>query len=593
MAEHGTERNLQSPRPTAGGSILPNWPAIILVILVTGWFFLGSWPFTAVEGDDLGIATGVLVLLRTGDVSHPLLYRYHPQAGTYWLTAAASHLTGWSPSEGLAVLSLVGGLVLWWGSAAYAIRLLPIPVLLALITPLFVQELWVASYFGNSTILAAGAAVLGLLLISLSTRRPVPTDRSGTRRALSAANLSAALGGVFLALATWIRFDAILLLPAIAWAAIGADSRRFFRLIPFAGSFVTFLAFLIICSGVRLTEVFAQGASHVLNFAQWRQSLISWLVWGSVGLVLLLVFGIRRLWTSKNWQELILASLGFFPFAAVYGWNLTTPKYLLYTVPFATRLACHGWLEVLSAYRIGRRLPLWIIAGILLLQFVGGPLTVITRLTGGNWIIAGTHDGPRRLEGLLWNPVDWHRTKDNIRSMWPALRSHVRTLLAAHESLMMLTDDWFSSRWVRLELLQLGFLPTDCRRHFAFIPVPGHCDYCEFSRPREAPPFAAADRRPLSVHKVACFETEWLERPDPPPLQWRELWATWKSTPNLTILWVSGRRSSPDEIRLAWRTLHLGNNVDVEPIVPGKTRPWLFRIRPATDPPVRPGEIAR
>ncbi|MCS7238563.1 MAG: hypothetical protein NZ899_09865 [Thermoguttaceae bacterium] len=532
-----------------------------------------------VEGDDLGIATGVLVLVTTGDVFHPLLYRYHPQPGTYWLTAVAHALLGLGPAQSLALLALVSGLVLWWGSAAFTRGLAGIPWVLGAFTPLLIQELWVASYFGNSAMPAAAVVSLSLLLahrpkdnggVSKQKQRP-PGPHWEVFRAI--------LAGILLALATWIRFDAVLLLPAVVWATwVGA--RLPIRTCAFlAAAFAIVLTLMIFYSRVSPAEIFVQGSSHVVHFAQLRQSLISWAAWGSVPFVILMILGLRRLWVGKAWEEFTLVSLGFVPPALVYGWNLTTPKYLLYIVPFTTRLACHGWLEVLKGSQITRRWLIVLLGGTFGAQFLVGPLTFIQLITGRNWTLAGTHDGPRRVEGLLWSPLDWYQAKTKIAEELPKIRSHLGELALHSEHLVFLTDDWFSSRWIRLYLLEEGFYPTECRRHFAFIPVPGHTDFCLF-RSGQMDGFSHRSRSGAKAGvEIACFETEWLEAsPEKPPL-WAELWHKWTQAPNVLIVWISGRRSTVTEVREAWTKLGFAKQVEIQPLYRGRTRPWLFLVK--------------
>lgn len=552
-----------------------------LIVATAAWFAVGFLPFVPLEGDDLALAAGARFLAQGGDPAHAIIYRYDPQAGTYRTVA---YLTVWAncdPSVALGLLTAVGGLLLWWTSAQFARQAGRLPVAFMLWIPLLIQELWVASYFGNSTMPAAGAAGAAIVLLSEKCGVNWQKNPSGDSLLIRATRCGRLFGGaILLAFATWLRFDAVLVLPAALWIMLTTVGGRAIHAVNFVIGYSGVLLSLLWVSGARLETIFVQGISHAVGFAQFKQSVKSWVVWGSLPLVIFLMLGVFRLIREKMWRELGLIATGILPSIIVYGWNLTTPKYLLYTSPFVSRLAVHGTVMLIGLWCApgrGRKLTVGVLVGVGLVQLVGGPLTAATWITGKNWVIAGTHDGPRQLEGLLWNPLVWHRMKSQMNGVLPHARMVFREHLDRSVDVVVLVDDWFSRSWVVNELLSAEWWPIDHRRHFPGIAVPNHADYFAFA-PAEAVPGEGRHKKAASptCSRVALFEVEWLENLPQPPPQWRATWEEWLRDASQPVLWISGRRSEAPQVALALAHLPNMGLSRVTPAFVGRSRPWIF-----------------
>ncbi len=554
----------------------------LIFVATLAWFSVGLFPAVPVEGDDLAIAAGALFLADGGSPSHPLVYRYDPQSGIYWLVSSLYRRFGIDTAVGLAWASGLGGILLWWTSAFYATYRVNNSHPMGLWLPLLIQELWVASYFGNSTMPAA--ALVGLALVVLPTHCSLAgmagnslIAGNDTRRLV----IRIFVGSTLLACGTWFRFDAILALPAALWICLVGETHRLLCGSLFLFAYLGTLFALLTGTDVRVDAIFAQGISHAFGFAELRQSLISWTVWSSVPLVVLMVFGIARLRRQKSRKELGLIALGILPSLCAYGWNLTTPKYLLYTTPFVCRLASHGLGSISIPRGFWGKIATLFILFISACQLIGGPLTVATWVTRKNWVVAGTHDGPRRLEGLLWNPIIWCWMKSEAKDVFPQASVAFEHAIMSRPHCLVLVDDWFSSAWAVRELLRLGWWPRTTRRHFDSIKVPEHCDHIEFQTRH-----AASDKWESSAHfshadaRVGLFEIEWLEGPSALPDIWLRSWDDWLEKRSSPVIWVSGRRHEPGSLQEAIDKLPTLRDHRIKPVLTCKVRPWIFALYP-------------
>jgi hypothetical protein len=561
-----------SPRVTTrefdqSQSILRMWlPPFALVLL--GWVALGVWPIVPAEGDDAALAAGAAYIQEGGNPHHPLLYRYDPQAATYWAAALISRWFTLPASRALGLLAAFSAFSFIFLTAYWSTFATRIPFFLSLLIALMCQEAWVVAYFGNSTAPAAAVALLGLVLLQLAAKvRPqIEFNRSQNGTSLQEIGILVLAGASF-GLATLFRWDALLLAPGALWL-IWMGSR------PSPTSPLTFLGcgFVVLLAGVHvldisMTEGLGEAKGHLEHFALWRQSLISWATWGSLPLIALTISGVWQLARNNQKDELLLFAFGVFPSVALYGWNLTTPRYLLYTLPFVVRVACHGTGEFFKWNR-PKGARFWLLGlALLCVQYPCGPLTLATWWSGKNFTVAGTHDGPRRLDGLWITPWMWHRMKKASYRGELEAKELLRRILEATPRLVILTDDWFSSSWSRLQLLEAGYLPSETYRHFGTIPVRKHHDFHVFRKFQE---------NLQGTTFVAHFEIDWLERENP-SREWRSTWARYGQEA-ATVLVISGRWNSVSDLEQWLGRLPGLPKAEVHPQLIGHGRPWVYIV---------------
>jgi hypothetical protein len=529
-----------------------------------------------VEGDDAAIAAGARYLLSGGDPRHPLIYRYDAQPGCYWMTVFLSRWLSFSAAEALAVLSGLSGLIFILLCVCWASRATGILWSVALFICLLWQEVWTTTYFGNSTVIAAPWATTAILLLEMirsgkSSLQGEDQGTSGCPFVRLGDAFGSVAGGLSLGLATVIRFDACLVLPAALWLAWSSGNHRRKVLAFFLGSWLAGLVGLGAAMNVSALQIMGEGSAHLWHFAQLRQSVISGATWLSLPGMLLVFLGVQRLVREGKKAELTLAAAGILPGVVLYGWNLTTPKYLLYSVPFLTRLAAYGWQRMRAYHQ-----PVWnwigaCFLGLTLLQYLFGPLSFLSWLTGRNFAIAGTHDGPRRLDSVWLSAWEWHRSKmQTATAQKAATKALERTLRTAQ--VIVLSDDWFSASWIQLRLLERGYSPVQSRRHFPWIAVPHHHDFILFMA-------SGGETKPFRSGVVACFETEWLESVRELPGEWTATWELHlRSGQPVEILFVSGRRGSRSEIEQMIGKLPGLQGMRVLEYVVLEGRPWVFRI---------------
>ncbi len=546
-------------------SILRMWLSAFALLLLA-WVAVGMWPIVPAEGDDAALAAGAAYIREGGNPHHPLLYRYDPQAATYW---AAALISRWFTLPASQALGLLAGfcafsfilLTAYWSTLATST-----PFSLSLLITLLCQEAWVVAYFGNSTSPAVAVALLGLVLLQLPAkgRQQIEVTRSQNRTLLRKIGIFVLAGG-FLGLATLFRWDALLLAPAALWLIWMRSRPSPISALVFSACWLVVLLVGVCSLDISVAGGLGEAKGHLEHFAQWRQSLISWATWGSLPLIALTISGLRQLARKNQKDELLLFAFGVLPSVALYGWNLTTPKYLLYTLPFVVRVACHGTGEFFER-KCPKRTHCWLLGlGLVCVQYPIGPLTLATWLSGKNFTVAGTHDGPRRLDGLWITPWMWHCMKKASYRGERAANELLRSILEGTPRLVILTDDWFTSSWSRLQLLEAGYLPSETHRHFATIPVRKHHDFHVFRNCQESL---------QATTFVAQFEIDWLER-EKPSGEWKSTWARYGQEAAVVLL-ISGRWNSLSDVEQWLRRLPELPRVEVHPQLIAHGRPWVY-----------------
>jgi hypothetical protein len=370
----------QVKRPSSGTSRLRSpwlWLGIVLAYVAVGFF-----PWTAVEGDDIAIAAGALQLSLHGNLDHGFDYRYDFQAGTYLAAAALDRLLGMPPLAGLGLLTLIGFAAFFTFATAFVARETKLPFPLAGLVLLLFQETYVSAYYANSSMIAAGLLLAAVFL--------------GLRRSVGCLLVAA----VLFSLAILARFDAAVMAPVFLVVFFGRDRASLARVLLFFVASAAAFFVLSLLFGVSIPRIWQEGSGHLREFVSLRRTAMNYLTLVSGVGCLLWLIGLRAALAERNGRVILMSFAGWLPLVAVYGVTVTTPKYLLYAVPFFTLLVAYGLKRVLAGASRSASWLRWACLGLFALQYVLGPLTLGSWLLRGKDLVVGTHDGLRRLDAV-------------------------------------------------------------------------------------------------------------------------------------------------------------------------------------------------
>lgn len=330
------------------------WLFVVLVAALA-WLSIGVFPLASIEGDGTGIAQGAHHLAEHGLSALEQTYRYEMQAGTYAPLVGADRLFGWDTFRLFSLLSAVSALALVLLSARWISRRTQLPLAACGLLMLLVEETWVSAFYPNSNVVAAAMMMLAWNFWS---------DARGMRSVLA--------GGVLFGLACWIRFDVILLAPAVPWV-LPRDTWRVITKRTLVAAVAACLTALVAfwLSGARLGAIAGFYIHHEEQVGSWGLVMKSCLAMFSLVTVLLAVLGILR--TAKNdRQELVLVAVATVPLVLLLRSSLTTPKYLLYLAPLAGMLMAQGVLLLQSLRGWAKGVLITVAAGLFVVQYLLG-----------------------------------------------------------------------------------------------------------------------------------------------------------------------------------------------------------------------------
>jgi hypothetical protein len=402
-----------------------------LVYLAVGFF-----PFTAVESDGNGIANGATLMAIQGMGENDFSYRYEAQPGSYALVVMLHKLTNLSTLSIFSALSAVFCLVFILSCAALISRLTGYAFPICGLLLLLFQEVFASGYYANSNVIAAAFLVTGFFC-AISARTP-------TLRLLA---------GVLLGLGAWMRFDVMLIMPALFLIVPESSWKRTLGqvlLILGVAMFVALSAFYL--SNVRLSDILLAAGGHLTQVHSsttdlgipliGNSNIKSHMAFFSMLTSALMIGGVTWLILKRRWRILGIGLLGIVPFYAIYWGTITSPKYLLYTLPFCLLFVVFC-LEAMKSLSLPWQRVLTILALLLFLgqyilglvvdftskPYIASPYPTLVRLAHFNSPIpaiqgisldigAGTPistvDGDRLSSGILFSPLSWNNNKRNL-----------------------------------------------------------------------------------------------------------------------------------------------------------------------------------
>jgi len=385
--------------------------------LALAYTTVGIFPFAPVEGDGLAIAVGANELAAQGTRS--LAYRYDAQSGTY-LMVAAGRLVGLQAFTALSLLTGLSFVVFVLATSMLVARLTGLSAAACGLLLLLFPESYASAYYANSTMPAVALATCGLAAAS--------RGRAG----------APIVAGALVAVAAWIRFDMVLMMPALVvllWRNLEGRAKR---LVVTAVVVVAVLSSLMMVSGASPIEILRAFSDHVSAFQSFAKTADNFTAVVTAVAAALIVLGLWQLVAGRRWWQLTVVAMGVAPTICAYGITLSTPKYLLGTLPFMTLLAASGIPWIRHATR--RRWALPLLAALFLAQYVFDPFVLLSIRHRIN-----THDGPRDRAHLLGVPMKWTSRKLDTGRNWIDVSSEIDRV-AGGPNPVVVAIGWLPSR---------------------------------------------------------------------------------------------------------------------------------------------------
>ncbi|MBI2376696.1 MAG: hypothetical protein HYV07_22050 [Deltaproteobacteria bacterium] len=352
-----------------------------LVVYVT----LPALVIAPIENDELRIALGALRHLSSG--VRDMDYRYDAQAGTYVLVEALARWLAVSTHDALAAVSAVSTIVFLFSGGLVVARAGRVDWSLGGLSLLLLPESYSIGYYGSSTAPSVAAAWVGLALLGSRFR-----GRAGAL-------------GLTLALAAWLRLDAVLLLPSAVWLARRDGIRG---LGAFGTAWVLTFAALSARTGGSPFVAIGEYGRHAATSIAPRTIALQLAASVSLAGGLLILAGLAGLVkNAKVERDALGLALTALPTLFAYGPALTSPKYLVGALPLLAILIVRGGWGC-----VGNRLLRAVFVGLFVLQY----FAPIPFGGSGASTKVRTGDGPRPVTRLAFAPVEWVSEKRRIRA---------------------------------------------------------------------------------------------------------------------------------------------------------------------------------
>lgn len=423
-----------------------------LSVCIVGAMLIGALPLIPYEGDGIGIANGIHDSLHEVFTNiSPVAYNYDVQCGVNVIVKLVALATGGDVWTVFSLMTIAAAMVFVLFSVRAATALFgkesALPALAACI--LFPEAI-VSAYYPNSLIFAAAFLALGLYLYVDGRSHWI-------------------LPAIALGCAFWMRVDVVLAFPAFVFLRRDAKAVRPFWIMAlmFGVSGIVGLGLLTL-SDVSVLRLLHSSGAHLQGSVEESQGLPmglgsrafrTLLAFFPVLTVLVLVLGVVTLVRTRRIPLVLAGLLPLVIMLLVQRANLTTPKYLVYSIPFlmlcvipALVHVTPGWFRshrVLSVLLV--LLSLQVVLGVRLLfrgkEYIEAPgslqrasITLVplgvkempgraierVELVVGGGSKINTDDENRLTSGLVYTPWCWREEKVMVVENVAKLRALVR-----------------------------------------------------------------------------------------------------------------------------------------------------------------------
>jgi hypothetical protein len=449
----------------------------VLALAIVAAMIVGALPMTPYEGDGIGIANGI------SDSAHELFrnvsmvaYNYDVQSGVNVVVKAVALVVGGEVWTVFSVLTVVAALLFVFFSVR-SVTLLAgkdshVPALVAF--ALFPEAI-ISAYYPNSVIFAAAFLAIGLYCYV-------------------AGRGSWILPAILLGCAVWMRLDVVIAFPAFLFLHRHGTPRRSFWHIAGALTAAGIIGLaLLALSDVSLSRLFHSTGAHLegsveqtggLPLGLGSKAFRTLIGFFPVATLVLVVLGAIRWMRDRDPGTVAAGLLPLVLMLMVQRANLTTPKYLVYSIPFLALMVVRA-LPRLNAEWVRAHRMLAVILILLSLQAVVGirmifrgkeyverpsslqrssitllplwgkklqsrALDSVTVVVGGGSKI-NTDDENRLTSGILFSPFCWREEKVMVEQNVATLRSAVNA--TGRDTLRVIASSFCNSgrqlmRWI-------------------------------------------------------------------------------------------------------------------------------------------------
>jgi hypothetical protein len=380
----------------------------VLFWLIFAYMLIGIFPASLIEGDAMAVASGVNSFARYGIGDNLNTYRYSSQPGTYIAVYGLTLLASIPSFTAFALISVLSSLGFIFLSIYFVSKLSRISYPVCGLVVLSFQESITSSYYPNSNSIAAFLSMTAICLALNLKSRP---------------RLTGLACGVFLALGSIARFDALIFGLPLMWILIEKKSPRDLFTIMFLALCGTVLAFALFFN-VDLSLISGAVGTHFSTKVALISLIANYLVFFSLLNLFMILVGLYKLIKYAEYNILGLSLTMIIPLLLVYSISLTTPKYFYYTIPFFSLISIQTfvWLKE-SPHSYRTVMIASIMSGLFLAQYFLGYQTVVPRSPNMAYILyphwatlfrLGTGEFPRNGEFVIGAGYP-HDTNDNYR----------------------------------------------------------------------------------------------------------------------------------------------------------------------------------
>lgn len=398
----------------------------------------GIFPITTFEGDGVAIAVGANSFDTFGFGDTPLTYRYSFQSFTYvfiYILSKLLHLPTFPVFSILGALSAIGYVLL---SAALVKQFSGLSYPLSGLIILSFQEAMAAAYYPNTNVIAAFLVTGGLMALKSATGYTPSLPGMAQRSVVYSKAFWSILSVILIALGVLARIDSIIIIAPFLVIFLYHRKPGRYDWLAVPGFFIVVAIWIY---SFNLDPSFALKVAGRHLGTHYYLGLISksYLSFFSLAGIWLICLGCIYLIAHRRFFVLILALAGILPSVVMYSQTMTTPKYLLYTLPYWGLLAAFSALSLQSIRPSISRVLKVITAGLFVAQYIFGVQVSAPTLSSPKYpaapellpllhlqspsraieaeIVIGagqpvyTHDQYRLTSGILFSPSYWSSAK--------------------------------------------------------------------------------------------------------------------------------------------------------------------------------------
>ena len=460
---------------------------LLIQVLFFAFLVYTIWsvfPISPIEADGVGIANGVEFMIRHGFADNEFTYRFPVQPGSYLLIFWISKIININAYLAFALISAVANIVLIFSSSYLLSKLTGGNFYFIGVLHFFFQEFLAAGAYANTTVIACSLILLGIIPL-FKGDKPV----------------NAIFSAILIGFGVFCRLDAgIIVIPFSILLIINKKKIPLNLLISGVLSILLFF-FLKQITGISIQQItylfkvhstayFVNENIQEFSFIGYKdvRSIISFF---SIASLVLILLGLLHTIQQKYWQNFIFLLTGTVPFFCIFLGNLTSPRYILSTLPFFILAVYYG----IQFLRTKKTKLAKAIASMLFIIFIGqyffgiqvdvpskpyreemkpvivnflslsNPIDGINniKIVAGSGSSISTDDGYRLTSGIIYFPVFWHKEKAKKNSNIVPFNDFLET--ETQDTLGVLCNDYDACQFSKNLLLKNNYELTKVEKN--------------------------------------------------------------------------------------------------------------------------------